>query len=186
MPDLDGIPREEGDRLEEASPTGVLAGKRLDEARQVGEEQVDERPRDELGDPAAAALLEHAVLHDRALVIALHVLDPRLREQRAERPVGHPRVPVPDVRVAPGNEVAARLEEALPEGLALAAVRAVAGQHVGVLDDTRPLGLGDLARAIGRRGVDDEELVHQGHAVDEDAAGPRHDLADRRFFVERR
>ena len=85
-----------------------------------GEEQVDQRPGDELGDPAAAALLELAVLDDRALVVALDVLQARLVEERPERAVDHPRVPVADVRIGPDDEVAGGLVERLPEGLALA------------------------------------------------------------------
>jgi hypothetical protein len=95
-------------------------------------------------------------------------------------------MPVADVGVAPGDEVAARLEEALPEGFALAAIRAVAGQHVGVLDDARALALGDLASAVGRCGIDHEQLVDERHAVDQDAPGAGHDLPDRRLLVQGR
>ena len=58
--DLDRVAGEERDRLEQRAPARVLAGERLDDPGQLREEQVDERPRDELGDPAAAALLEDA------------------------------------------------------------------------------------------------------------------------------
>ena len=136
-----------------------------------GIEEVDQRPRDELRDAAAAALLEHAVLDDRALVVALDVLEPRLVQQRPERPVDHPRVPVPDVGVGPDDDVAARLEEGLPERLALAPERAVARQDVGVLDDAGALGLGDLAGPVGRLRVDDQDLVDERDAA--------HQLADR-------
>ena len=81
--DLDRVAGEERDRLEERPAAGVLAGERLDHPRQLRVEQVDQRPRDELRDPAAAALLEHAALDDRALVVALDVLQPRLVEERA-------------------------------------------------------------------------------------------------------
>ena len=64
--------------------------------------------------------LSDAVLDDRALVVALDVLQPRLVEQRPERPVDHPRVPVPHVRVGPDDEVAGGLVQRLPERLALA------------------------------------------------------------------
>ena len=130
--------------------------------------------------------LRIALLDDRPLVVALHVLQPRFVEQRPERPVDHPVVPVPDVGVGPHDDVAARREERLPERLALAAERAVARQHVGVLDDPRALGLGDLARPVGRRGVDDEDLVEQRHAPDHLAHAPAHDRADRLLLVERR
>ena len=164
--DLDRVAGEERDRLEQRPAARVLAGQRLDHPRQLRVEQVDQRPRDELGDAAAAALLEHAALDDRALVVALDVLQPRLVEQRPERPVDHPRVPVPDVRVGPHDDVAGGLVDRLPERLALAHERAVARQDVGVLDDAGALGLGDLARPVGRRRVDDEDLVEERDAPD--------------------
>ena len=66
VPDLDRVAGEERDLLEQRPPPGVLAGERLDQPGQLREEEVDQRPRDELRDPAAAALLEDAVLDDRA------------------------------------------------------------------------------------------------------------------------
>ena len=64
--DLHGIAGEERDPLQVLPATRVLARERLDVARQLGEEEVDERPCDELRDPPAAALLELPVLDDRA------------------------------------------------------------------------------------------------------------------------
>src|SRR4029079_2603779 len=77
--DLDRVAGEEGDLLEDGAPAGVLAGERLDVARELRKEEVDERTRDELGDAAAAALGEHAALHDGPLVVGLDVADARLR-----------------------------------------------------------------------------------------------------------
>ena len=94
-------------------------------------------------------------------------------EQRAERPVDHPVVPVLHVGVGPHDDVAGRLVERLPERLALADERAVARQDVGMLDDARALGLGDLAGPVRRRRVDDEDLVEQRHATDHLAHRPR-------------
>ena len=62
--DLDGVAGEERQLLEQRAAAGVLAGQRLDDARQLGEEQVDERPRHELGD-APAALGHGACRPDR-------------------------------------------------------------------------------------------------------------------------
>src|SRR4029079_10259441 len=81
VPDLDRIAGEEGDLLEQSAATRVLAGQRLDEARKLGEEEVDQGPGHELGHAAAAALPEHAALDDRALVVSLHVLQARLVEE---------------------------------------------------------------------------------------------------------
>ena len=183
--DLDRVAGEERDRLEMLAPARVLAGERLDQARQLGEEQVDERPRHELRDPAAAALLEHAALDDRALVVALDVADARLGQQRAERAVDQPRVPVPDVRVAPDDEVAARLVQALPERLALAAVAAVARQHVRVEDHARALALGDRR---GCRRSKSESMTSSssssGDALHQLAPRRRDDRPDRLRLVE--
>ena len=55
-----------------------------------------------------------------------------------------------------------------------------------MLDDAGALGLGDLARPVGRRGVDDEDLVEQRHAADHLAHRPADDRADRLLLVERR
>src|SRR5262245_2943483 len=82
--DLDRVAREERDRLEQRPTPRVLPGERLDETGQLGVEEVDERPGDELRHATAAAFLEHAFLDDRALVVALDVLQPRLVEQRPE------------------------------------------------------------------------------------------------------
>ena len=186
VPDLHGVAGEKGDRLEQAAAPGVLAGERLDEPGEVRVEEVDQGPRDQLGDPAAAALAKHPALHDRALVVALDVLDARLNEQRAERPVGHPRMPVADVRVAPDDDVAERLVEALPERLALPAVGAVAGQHVRVLHDTGALACGDLARPVHGRGVDDQQLVDERHGLHQQLPRPPHDRTERRLLVQGR
>ena len=55
-----------------------------------------------------------------------------------------------------------------------------------MLDDPGALGLGDLAGAIGRRRVDDEDLVEQRHAADHLAHRPADDRPDRLLLVERR
>ena len=186
VPDLHGVSREERDRLEQRPAAGILPRQRLDHPRQLRVEQVDERSSDELRDPPAAAFLEHAVLHDRALVVALDVLQARLVEERPERPVDHPRVPVLHVRVGPHDDVAGGLVDRFPERLALADERAVSRQNVGMLDDARALGLGDLACPVGRCGVDDEHLIEQRHPADHLTHGPSNDGPDRLLLVERR
>ena len=55
-----------------------------------------------------------------------------------------------------------------------------------MLDDPGALGLGDLARPVGRRRVDDEDLVEERHAADHLAHRPAHDRPDRLLLVERR
>ncbi len=186
VPDLHRVAGEERDLLEQAAASRVLAGERLDKPRQLGEEEVDQRPSDELGHAPAAALAEHPALHDRALVVALDVLQARLVEQWPERPVDHPRVPVAHVRVSPDDQVAGRLVQRFPERLALAPEAAVAAQDVGMLDDAGALGLGDLAGSIRRRRVDHHDLVEQWHPTHHLPDRAADDRADRLLLVERR
>ncbi len=131
--------------------------------------------------------LRTPALDDRALVVALDVLQPRLHEQRPERPVDHPRVPVPDVRVRPDDDVAAGLVERLPERLALAAERPVARQDVGVLDDARARGR-RRSRACRRWTRSRSRASRRGAARAPPSRGSRrrHDRPDRLGLVERR
>src|SRR5947207_6564851 len=62
--DLDRVAGEERDALEQRAPAGVLPGQRLDQARELGKEEVDQRSCDQLRDPSPAALPEDAALHD--------------------------------------------------------------------------------------------------------------------------
>ena len=78
------------------------------------------------------------------------------------------------------------LVDRLPERFALADERAVAGQHVGVLDDAGALGLGDLAGPVRRRRVHDEDLVEERDAADHLAHRAAHDRPDRLLLVEGR
>ena len=55
-----------------------------------------------------------------------------------------------------------------------------------MLDDPGALGLGDLAGPVGRRRVDDEDLVEQRHAAHHLADRPADDRPDRLLLVERR
>ena len=55
-----------------------------------------------------------------------------------------------------------------------------------MLDDAGALGLGDLARPVGRGGVDDQDLVEQRDAADHLADRPPDDRPDRLLLVERR
>ena len=55
-----------------------------------------------------------------------------------------------------------------------------------MLDDPGALGLGDLARPVRRRGVDDEDLVEERHPPDHLADRAPDDRADRLLLVERR
>ena len=184
--DLDGVAGEERQRLEQRPPAGVLPGQRLDDARQLGEEEVDERPCHQLGDAPAALRLQGVALADRPLVEALHVLELRLDEQRAEQAVDEARLDVADVGVDPGDDVPVEHVEALPERLALAAEGAELGQDLGVAVDRHAQLLGDLDGAVGAVRVDDHDLVDERHLVHQRAPHALDDRPDRPLLVQRR
>src|SRR5688500_16942245 len=132
--DLDRVAGEEGQRLEQLAPSGVLARERLDHARQLGEEEVDERACHQLRDAAAALGLERVAGPDRSLVETLDVLDLRLRQEGTDEPVDEPRLNVADIGVDPGDDVAVEHVEALPQRLTLAAMRAGLRQDLRMLE----------------------------------------------------
>ena len=76
--DLDPPPLDHRHRLEQLPPPGVLAGQRLGEPGQLGEEPAEQRAGDELAHPSPTGRL--AV--ERASVVALHELQPGVGEQR--------------------------------------------------------------------------------------------------------
>ena len=123
---------------------------------------------------------------DRSLVEALHVLDPRLTQERAEEAGHEARLDVADVGVDPGDDVAVEDVEALPERLALAGHRADLGQDLRVPHHGHAELGRDLGGAIGAVGVDDDELVDERHPVDEGALDAADDKADRPLLIERR
>ena len=51
---VDAVAGRERQPLEHRAPTGVLARQRLDDAAEVGEQEREQRPGHELGDPSAA------------------------------------------------------------------------------------------------------------------------------------
>ena len=95
-------------------------------------------------------------------------------------------MPVADVGVAPGDEIAAGGEEALPERLTLAPECAVGGQHVRVQDDPGSFLGRDVDRLVGRCRVDDDQLVDERVALHELASRTSHDGTDGRRLIERR
>jgi len=52
--DLDSVSGEEGDLLEQRESAGNLAGERLPEGRQIRHQQLEQRPRGQLRNPAPA------------------------------------------------------------------------------------------------------------------------------------
>src|SRR5256885_361214 len=73
------------------------------------------------------------------------------------------------VGVDPRDDVAAKDVQTFPERLALPAVAAGLGQDLIVDEDRNALLFGDLARAVLRARVDDDELVDQRNPLNEAA-----------------
>ena len=119
--DVDAVPADERQLLEERSASGVLAGERLDDRRELREEQRQRRAGDELGDASAAVV----PLAQGPRVEALHEADLRAVQQWAGQSEHVVRVEVVDVGVAPHDDVAVRCEQGLPERLTLAVALAV-------------------------------------------------------------
>ena len=82
------------------------------------------------------------------------------------------------------DDVAARDEQALPQRLALAAPRAQLRQQL-LMDVDRHAQLGgDLARAIGRVGIDQHDLVQQRHLIHQGMLHRFDHVPDRLFFIQ--
>ena len=92
---------------------------------------------------------------------------------------------VRDVGIDPADQVALQHEQAFPEGLALSVEGAVARQDLAVLDDADAGPLGDGCCAIGRPGVDHDDLVEQWDPLHQRVLEGAHDLANRVLLVER-
>lgn len=88
---LHAITAEERKLLERSAPAGVFTGQRLNDAGQLGIKQVEQRPRDQLGDSAAAVGLQLIADANRPLVETLDELHLRPLEQRPEQSIDETR-----------------------------------------------------------------------------------------------
>src|SRR5207245_1547702 len=167
-------------------PPALRARERLDDPGELREEEVEDRPRRELGDAAAARRLQLVAHPQRPLVERLYELDVRPREERAEDAVYELRVMARDVGVHPHDEIAGHHVEALPERLALPAVAAAFWEDLVVDEDRDAFVRRDLARAVLGPRVDDDDLVHERDALDEARPDRVDDPPDRRLLVQRR
>src|SRR4029450_14020793 len=86
-------------------------------------------------------------------------------------------VEVPDVGVDPADEVALAGVQSLPERLALARPRALAGQDLVLEEHLGPFGPGDGHGVVPGAGVHDDDLVHQPGPLVKVAAGGADDPA---------
>ncbi len=173
---LDRVPGGERKPVEELARGGHLAGERLREARQLGVEGGQERPRHQLGDPAAVGgQLLPAGRGERAPEGALDEARAGLREQRPEHPRREVRREAPRVRVQVGDQLAAGHRQGAPHGVALAERRPQLGHELRLL-----VGLGaGLPRELG--GPVLRGRVHHEHLVHEAAQAQQalHDRGDR-------
>ncbi len=175
----------EGDRLEYLAAHRVLAGERLDDRGELGEEEREERPDEDLRYPPAARRSDPAAEGERPVVERLHVLRLRALDERAHEPVHEARVDVLYVRVYVDDDVAGELVDRLPQVLALAAFGFETGEDV-----AREVGVGaearrDLERAVVASRIDHHDLVEQRIPLLQLAAEDHDLLADRLLFVER-
>src|SRR3989442_10689671 len=183
---LDAVAAEEGTLFEQHSPSAVLAGERLDHPRELGEEQIQARTRRDLRPAPAARRLHLLADVDGSLIERLHILQARMDQQRTNDAVHELRVDVADVRVDPADDVATQHEQALPQRLAFAGERPELGHELLMHVHRHALALRDLARAVVRAGVDDDDLVDEWIAAHQPLAHRVYDVADGLLFVQRR
>ena len=109
----------------------VLAAERLHDVGELREQQREQRPRDELGDAAAA----RGRAFERAGGVRLHEHRVGLREQRRAQPFDVLAAEVAQVGVDPADDVAGARVQRLPHRVALARARPGLGQHRRLGDD---------------------------------------------------
>src|SRR5690606_21786239 len=113
--EVDAVPPHERQLLEQLPAAAELAGERLYDRGEVGEQGGDDRPGHQLGRPAAAHLAVAG-----PLVEPLGEADLRVGQQRAEQADDEAGPDVGDVGVAPQHDVAARDVQRPPQRLTLA------------------------------------------------------------------
>ena len=183
--DLDPVAGEERELLEHLAAAGGLAREWLEHARQFGEEQVEQRARRELGDPAAPRFVPPAPHLERPPVIPFDVADAGVTQQGPQEAVDELGMDVPDVRIHPCDQVAPEDVEALPQRLPLPAVGALVRQDLGVVVRGDAEAAGQGGRAVVGPPVDHHDLIEERDLRHQ---GPPEDLdlpADRGRFVDR-
>ena len=154
--------------------------------------QVEQRAREQLGDAAAAVRDDLGADVQRTAVGAFHERDGGVGQQRAEQAKRRgARVEAGAVGVDKGEHVAACDVQRAPQRVALPARGAVLGEDLRLLHDRRAGRLRDRSGAVGRGGVDDEQLVEQSRGAQrrelrEDRADRPGDLARGQHDADRR
>ncbi len=167
---LHAVADRDAQRLHQAAAGRPFPGQRLDHAGQLRPPQADQRPGDQLGDPAALGRGGAVGLGANPGVEALDQADLLVGEQRPEQPGDEVRPPAGQVGVDEDQQVARGHQQRLPQRLALAGIAAEFRSHLAGRVDGRA-GLGrHPGRRVGRVGVHHDQLVDQGRLADQ---GPR-------------
>src|SRR2546430_8237465 len=154
----------------------------MHDPRELRKEALQDRLRRELRDAPAAGRLKLVADTQRALVEGLHELQIRPHQKGTDGAVDELWMCARHVGVDPRDDVAAKDVQTFPERLALPAVAAGLGQDLIVDEDRNALLFGDLARAVLRARVDDDELVDQRNPLNEAGRGRAGGRADRGLF----
>ena len=164
---LDRVSGGERKLVEELAPRRHLARQRLSEAGQLGIEGRQERPRRQLGDPAAVRgqLLAPPGSRTAAGTSPFTKRTPGLEQERAEHPRREVGGEAARVRVQVGDQLAAGHRQRPPHGVALAERRPELGHQLGLLVHLGAQARGQLGGAVLRGGVHHQHLVHQVRAA---------------------
>src|SRR5205823_10619467 len=103
---LHAVASEEGHAFQHSPAPRVLARQRLDEAGQLGKEQIEQRPGRELRDASATLGLQFRAELQRSAVEALDVVDLGVAQQGTEQAVNELGVDIADIGVDPADQVA--------------------------------------------------------------------------------
>ncbi len=180
---LDTVMRDERDAFEHFAPSRVLTGERLDETGQLGPVHIEQRTRDEFGDPATAVGFDARHPGERTVVEPFDVGDPRVGQQRSEQSGHVVRGEVAEIAVDEDDEVPAGFGDALPERFSLTRQAFQLREHRILRDDVRPGRRGHLGGRVRGMAVHHQDLVDEGKAFDEFAPDGADDRAHRLRLV---
>jgi hypothetical protein len=157
--DLHAVPGEERHPPHQLTAPGELAAQRLHEAGQFRIEEVDQGLGHELGDAPAPVRGGLAALREWPTEPALAELDPRIRQQRAERAGDEVLLEVLRVGVGEHDDVPPGHGQGAPHGIALTLSGPVSGHKLVFRIDLGAMGAGYIRGAVWRIRVDDDDLI---------------------------
>ncbi len=159
---LHGVAGRERNAIEELPARSHLAGERLRELGEVGEEGRQERPGGELGDaPALVRALLAVRRGEGPPELALHEADLLLADQRAQQPSGEVSGEVARVGVEIDDELARATASARHMASPLPSTGPNSGSSSDSWCTSAPCVGGDLRGPVLRRRIDHEDLVDQ-------------------------